>query len=105
MSRCTLDVSGQLCQTRTNLEGRNELAQCYDEKVEVEEELELFPKDDWQERHNAVLLISNDIRGILRTGTCCQREDKEHRPSDGIGISLGPATLVCDLPGRLDLRT
>ena len=45
----------------TSFESRNELRECDEKKIKVEEELELFVKDDRQEREHIVLLVADDI--------------------------------------------
>ena len=51
---------------RTDLESGDELAEGDNEKVEVEEELELLVKDEGQEGDDGVFLIADDIGWIWR---------------------------------------
>ena len=50
---------------RTDLQGRDELAQSDNQEVEVEEELELLVEDDGEEGEQVVLLVPHDVWGEL----------------------------------------
>ena len=47
--------------TQTDLQGRNELGEGYEKKVEVEEELELFIEYDGEERECIIFLVSYNV--------------------------------------------
>jgi hypothetical protein len=51
---------------QTNFQSRNELRQSDEEKIEVEEEFELFVEYDRKEGERIVLLISYNVRGVPR---------------------------------------
>jgi hypothetical protein len=56
---------GDVRHKETSFESRNKLGKCDEEKIEVEEELELLVKDDGQEREYIVLLVADNIRREL----------------------------------------
>jgi uncharacterized protein (DUF1697 family) len=62
-------AGSKIIETRlTNLECGNELAEGDDQKVEVEEKLELLVEYKWKESRDAVLLVANNIRRVWRFG-------------------------------------
>lgn len=54
-----------LARQLTDFQRRDELAECHDQEVEVEEELELLIKHHRKKSQNAVLLITNDVGRVL----------------------------------------
>lgn len=53
---------GNVCENETDLESRNELRERDEEKVQVEEEFELFVEHDGEESDDVVFLIADDVR-------------------------------------------
>lgn len=54
----------------TYFQGGDELTERDDEKVKVEEELELLVEHEWEEAQDRVFLVSNEIRWVGRSGCC-----------------------------------
>jgi hypothetical protein len=57
----------------TDFKSRNKLAQRNEQKIEVEEELELFVEDHRNEADDRILLIACDIGRILCRGRDCRQ--------------------------------
>jgi len=59
------------CEEHTNFQSRDELRQSNEEKIKVEEELELFIEHNWKKGECVVLLISHNVRGIPQPDLLC----------------------------------